>query len=88
MPLARSAVMNNVIRIVGENIPDVEAIDFSKNRLPRLEHFSMLAENSPAIKSINLAGNRLSDVAELDKLSRLKNLQVGKSRDDANFNEL
>jgi nuclear RNA export factor len=72
VPLARANVMSNVLRVIGENIPDIEAIDFSENKLPSLDHFSMLEDNAPNLKVLDLSNNRLSDVKELQKLSGVK----------------
>ena len=74
-PLARSNVLYEVIQIVGKEIPDVEAIDFSRNRIPTLNHFSTLAELATNISILYLSDNRLSDISELKKLKYLKNLK-------------
>lgn len=71
VPLARANVMNNVIRVIGENIPDIVAIDFSENKLPSLDHFSMLEDNAPNLKMLDLSNNRLNDLRELEKLKGL-----------------
>ena len=72
VPLARSNVMNNVIRIIGESVIDIEAIDFSENKLPSLENFSMLEDTAPNLKFVDLSNNRLNDSRELEKLKHLK----------------
>jgi len=71
VPLSRSNVMNNVIRIIGENVPEIEAVDFSENKLPSLENFSLLAECATNLKILDLSNNRLNDVRELEKLKNL-----------------
>ena len=63
--------MNNVIRIIGENVPEIEAVDFSENKLPSLENFSLLAECATNLKILDLSNNRLNDVRELEKLKNL-----------------
>ena len=72
VPLSRSNVMNNVIRIIGEHIPDIQAIDFSENKLPSLDHFSMLEDNAPNLQFLNLSNNRLNDFRDIEKLKNLK----------------
>ena len=72
VPLSRSNVMNNVIRIIGEHIPDIQAIDFSENKLPSLDHFSMLEDNAPHLQFLNLSNNRLNDFRDIEKLKNLK----------------
>ena len=71
VPLARSNVMNNVIRVIGENVPNIEAIDFSENKLPSLDYFSLLEENAPNLKLLNLSNNRLNDIKQVEKLRDL-----------------
>ena len=71
VPLARSNVMNNVIRVIGEHIPDVVGIDFSENKLPALDHFSLLEDYAPNLNMLNISKNRLNDVRELEKLQHL-----------------
>ena len=74
--------MNNVIRIIGENVPDMEAVDFSENKLPSLENFTLLEECAPNLKILNLSNNRLNDIRELEKLKSL-NIRVIDLRNNA-----
>ena len=86
MVLARNIlfvpVMNNVIRIIGENVPEIEAVDFSENKLPSLENFSLLQECAPNLAILDLSNNRLNDVRELEKLKNL-NIRVLDLRNNA-----
>jgi len=75
VPLARSNVMNNVIRVIGEYIPDVRCIDLSENKLPSLDHFSLFEENTSNLEILNLSNNRLNDIRELEKLQDLQHLK-------------
>lgn len=72
VPLSRSVVMNNVLRIISDNVPDIVAVDFSNNKLTTLDQFSILAEHTHNLAALNLSNNRLSDVRELDKLKGSK----------------
>ena len=74
--------MNNVIRIIGENVPDMEAVDFSENKLPSLENFTLLEEFAPNLKILDLSNNRLNDIRELEKLKSL-NIRVIDLRNNA-----
>ena len=47
-------------------MPDMEAVDFSENKLPSLENFTLLEECAPNLKILNLSNNRLNDIRELD----------------------
>ena len=49
-PLSRSSVMSAVVDIIGDNIPDVVAIDFSNNKLPNLS--AGLASTWPELKTL------------------------------------
>jgi len=82
VPLSRSNVMNNVIRIIGENVADMEAVDFSENKLPSLENFTLLEEFAPNLKILDLSNNRLNDIRELEKLKSL-NIRVIDLRNNA-----
>ena len=64
--------MNNVIRIIGENVPEIEAIDFSENKLPSLENFSLLEDCASNLSILDLSNNRLNDIRELEKLKNLR----------------
>ena len=67
--------MNNVIRVIGEYIPDVRSIDLSENKLPSLDHFSLFEENTSSLEILNLSNNRLNDIRELEKLQELRQLK-------------
>ena len=67
--------MNNVIRVIGEYIPDVRCIDLSENKLPSLDHFSLFEENTSNLEILNLSNNRLNDIRELEKLQDLQHLK-------------
>lgn len=73
-PLSRTSVMEAVVNIIGDNIPEVVAIDFSNNGLPTLAQFSALAEKATSLKVIYLTNNKLSDISELKKLKYLRGL--------------
>ena len=57
-PLSRTSVMEAVVNIIGDNIPEVVAIDFSNNGLPTLAQFSALAEKATSLKVIYLTNNK------------------------------
>ena len=66
--------MNDVIRIIRENIPEIEAIDFSNNKLPTLDNFTMLEDSAPNLKVLGLSNNRLNDIRESQPLCQLREL--------------
>ena len=68
-PLNRSTVMGNIVNVITDNIPEIEAIDFSDNRIPTLDHFSTLAEKAPNVKILHLNDNRVSFISNNDRAS-------------------
>ena len=75
-PLNRSAVLKEVIQIIKKEIPNVEAIDFSSNRLPTLNQFSSLSEHATQLRILHLSDNRIANIAELKALKQMKGLKV------------
>jgi len=59
VPLHRSPVMKKVVEIVGSNIPILEAIDLSENRLHGLDGVVSLLQKAPNTKILYLAKNKL-----------------------------
>ena len=75
-PLNRSVVLKEVIQIIKKEIPNVEAIDFSSNRLPTLNQFSSLSEHATHLRILHLSDNRIANIAELKALKQMKGLKV------------
>ena len=59
-PLYRSNVLSVVAKIVGENIPELEAVDLSDNKLRSLEHLDTWAEKAPHVKTLYMVNNNVS----------------------------
>ncbi|GAB1597900.1 nuclear RNA export factor 1-like [Argonauta hians] len=72
LALNRPRVMNNVIKIIKENIPELVSLDLSSNRLVSLEYLSPLVENTPHLKNLNLGKNLIKSIEELDKIKEWK----------------
>ena len=62
MPLNRSTVMKKVVEIVGTNIPILEAIDLSENRLHGLDGVVSLLQKAPNTKLLYLARNKVISI--------------------------
>ena len=60
MPLNRSPVMKKIVEIVGTNIPGLEAIDLSENRLHSLDGVVSLLHKAPNITILHLAKNKVN----------------------------
>lgn len=59
-PLNRSLIMNHIIKIIGEHIPGIEAIDLSENDLRTLDDLEKLVEKAPNVKILYLSKNNVS----------------------------
>lgn len=74
-PLSRALCMKKVVQIINENIPEVEAIDLSDNRLNDVQTFAN-AMASKTIKIFHLANNKLCDIRDVAALKDFKGLSV------------
>ena len=54
--------MKKVVEIVGTNIPGLEAVDLSENRLHGLDGVVSLLQKAPNIKIIHLAKNKVNEM--------------------------
>jgi hypothetical protein len=59
-PLNRGNVMAEVIRIIGDNIPELEALDISENKIRGCDHFNTFAEKAPNVKILYIGDNNVS----------------------------
>jgi len=74
-PLSRALCMKKVVQIINENIPEVEAIDFSDNRMQDMSTFAA-AYSSRAIKILYLANNKLENIKDLVCLKDFEVLEI------------
>ncbi|XP_013410745.1 nuclear RNA export factor 1 [Lingula anatina] len=72
LALNKVNVMVNVLKIIGENIPEVVSVSFSNNRLYTCDNLVELSEKGPNIKKLDLSHNQLKGEQELDKIKKLK----------------
>lgn len=70
--LNRKNSMQAVIKIIGENIPELLCLNLSNNRLYKLDDLADIVSKVPNLKSLNLSYNELKTERELDKLKGLK----------------
>lgn len=71
-PLSRENVMQSVMQIIGEHIPDVQAIDLSNNKIYSVDQMRPLLTKAAFLKSLNLGNNKLGQITSLDRLQGLK----------------
>lgn len=58
--LARPPIMIAVIDIIGENIPDLEALNLNDNKLGMIDHLKAIATKLPQLKILYLGNNKVS----------------------------
>jgi len=76
LPLNRYNVMLEIIKIIGDNIPQLEAIQLSHNKLRTLDGFETLTTRAPSVKILYLSDNNISDHKELTKARGWKLLDM------------
>lgn len=64
--------MQSVMQIIGEHIPDVQAIDLSNNKIYSVDQMRTLLTKAASLKSLNLGNNKLGQITSLDRLQGLK----------------
>ncbi|KAM6332836.1 nuclear RNA export factor 1-like [Podargus strigoides] len=70
--LNRRSFMSVMLRIIEENIPELQCLSFSNNKLYRLDHLCDLAQKATGLKSLDLSHNKLKSVQELDNVKGLE----------------
>ncbi|TRY72144.1 hypothetical protein TCAL_10600 [Tigriopus californicus] len=75
-PLNRSLIMNHIIKIIGEHIPGIEAIDLSENDLRSLDDLEKLVEKAPNVKILHLSKNNISNVKDFIMIKDWKLLDL------------
>ena len=57
MSLARSQVMKEIVKIIGENISGIEALELSENKLAMLDALGQLTKSAPNVRILYLHNN-------------------------------
>ena len=52
--------MREVIKVITSNIPEVEALELSGNRIATLDGFAALSEKTPNVSVLHLNDNNVS----------------------------
>ncbi len=66
--LNRSDTMKEVVRIIGDNIPDLAAIELSSNHLAILGDLEVLTERAPGVTILHLSSNYVSQPTCLSRI--------------------
>ncbi|KFR07695.1 Nuclear RNA export factor 1, partial [Nipponia nippon] len=70
--LNQRSCMLVVLRIIEDNIPELQSLNLSSNKLYRLDDLSELAQKAAGLKILDLSRNELKSDRELDKVKGLK----------------
>lgn len=70
--LFRPTIMLAAIDIIAENIPDLEALDLSDNKIHLLDHLKCLANKLPCLKILHMANNKVRDFKTASGCKHLK----------------
>merc|ERR1712106_124484 len=73
-PLWRTNVMNKIVTVIEDNIPELKALDLSSNKLSsqNLEFFSTFKSKIKDLSILYLANNKIQDTKALERLKGLK----------------
>ncbi|XP_063294955.1 nuclear RNA export factor 1 [Pelobates fuscus] len=70
--LGRKTNMHAMLQIIEDNVPELLALDISKNKLFKLDDMSSIHNKAPNLKILNLSNNQLKSDRELEKIKGLK----------------
>ncbi|XP_030330322.1 nuclear RNA export factor 1 isoform X2 [Strigops habroptila] len=70
--LNQRSCMLVVLRIIEDNIPELQSLNLSSNKLYHLDDLSELAQKAAGLKILDLSRNELKSERELDKVKGLK----------------
>uniref|UniRef100_A0A8C6L206 Nuclear RNA export factor 3 n=1 Tax=Nothobranchius furzeri TaxID=105023 RepID=A0A8C6L206_NOTFU len=78
--LNRRTIMEAVIKIIEENIPELACLNLSNNRIHKLDDLTDLVTKVPNLKSLNLSNNELKTDRDLEKIKGLKLVELWLNR--------
>ncbi|XP_065833335.1 nuclear RNA export factor 1-like [Oscarella lobularis] len=73
--LGRANYMEAVLKVIGENCPQLQGLNLGSNRLMTLDGLKELETRVPNLEILNLSNNQIRSEAELDKLKGLARLK-------------
>lgn len=74
--LSRPTVMNAVLDIISKNIPDLEALNLSNNKISLLDHFKGIENKLPRLSILYLTNNRVANVISLEPFKALRLVEL------------
>ncbi|XP_055695542.1 nuclear RNA export factor 1 [Lutzomyia longipalpis] len=69
--LSRVSIMGTAIDVIAENVPQIETLILSDNKIFALTHFDTLAKKCPNLKNLCLRNNKIATPNTLDNLKSL-----------------
>jgi len=77
-PLWRSNVMNKVLTVIADHIPELYALDLSSNKLNSmsLEFFSTFKSKVTNMRILHLADNKMMDVRGLERMKGMELIEL------------
>ncbi|XP_037575026.1 nuclear RNA export factor 1-like [Dermacentor silvarum] len=71
----RPSILSVAVKIIVENVPEVQTLDLSNNKLATLYPLSPIHGACKQLRSLNLANNRIMKMAELDSMKGMSSVQ-------------
>nr|XP_054927930.1 nuclear RNA export factor 1-like [Dermacentor andersoni] len=71
----RTSIMSIAVKIIVENVPEVQTLDLSNNKLTTLYPLGPIHSACKQLRSLNLANNRIVKMAELDSMKGMSSVQ-------------
>ncbi|KAL5008704.1 hypothetical protein ScPMuIL_014285 [Solemya velum] len=68
----RTDIINKIASIIGENIPELECLNMSKNKMRSLDIMSRLVTHAPNVTKLDLRDNKLRHISDLNLLKQWK----------------
>ncbi|KAH9376197.1 hypothetical protein HPB48_009777 [Haemaphysalis longicornis] len=75
IPLNRTSILSVAVKIIVDNIPEVQTLDLSDNKLLTLYPLSPLHSACKQLRSLNLANNKIPKMSELDSMKGMASVQ-------------
>lgn len=72
--LERKVFLEEAIKIIKENVPNLRILNLEGNRIKFLTPLASLKDSCTNIHAVNLSKNKIQDIRELDHLKGLENL--------------
>lgn len=72
IPLSRPNMLATSVKLIIENVPDIQALDLSDNKLSSVDALKVLIDKTPNLKVLHIGNNKLQNISHLDCLQGLQ----------------